>query len=286
MLHFNSNNIYSYNHGLSDTQIGLNAMDTLLLPFQMEREYFVGIDDEITSWKLINGEREISLNSDIAKIDIVEDAGNGLHYIFNGDETLLTSISFGIWQMYFEFADGRDFYSNFFTVINEYNAILIYYNSFDFDGRIYQYGYKNILYIKNKIVSDTPFKIEKVYERGNGTKNYEYQNFAESYLFSIFGDEFMNNELGKISLFDKVFFTWKQYENVQIFGRAKFDFSFDATNLNYKGILKFSINEVDKTLCESNSSYTPVGSTILELTTDDGTTAITTDDGTTILKSN
>ena len=105
MLTFKYTNIFSYNPSLSSNQIGLNALNTKLLPFQFKRVDFSTIDSEIVDWKLINGSREIDLSADISEIDILS-YSNDFYYIFDGTATLSSTISCGTWQMYFEFGDG------------------------------------------------------------------------------------------------------------------------------------------------------------------------------------
>lgn len=283
MLVFNYLNIFTYYDTLASNQIGLNALDTKLLPFQFIRTYFPTIDSEIVEWKLINGSREVDLSSDISKIDILGNSSN-YYYIFDGTATLSSTINCGVWQMYFEFGDGSIYHSNFFNIIDSYVAILYYYNSKDFNNKIYQYGYKNILYIDTKIISEGAFKSEKIIEKGDGSKKYEYQNIVETYSFAIFGDHFLNKELELLPLFDSYQFTWKEYVSKGGFDRLEYESTFQADLLNYKGKITLKINPVEKTLCESNNTYTVVAGTV-KLTID-GETELTTDDGTTLRKTN
>ena len=290
MLTFKYTNIFSYNPSLSSNQIGLNALNTKLLPFQFKRVDFSTIDSEIVDWKLINGSREIDLSADISEIDILS-YSNDFYYIFDGTATLSSTISCGTWQMYFEFGDGSFYYSNYFNIIETYIARLYYFNSKDFNNRIYQYGYKNILYIDAKIISEGAFRTEKIIEKGDGSKKYEYQNTAETYSFAVFGDHFLNKELELLPMFDTSRFEWSELGNesttqrgFSVFDRPEYESTFQDDLLNYKGKITVKVNAVDKTLCESNLSYTIIeGQAIITI---DGETERTTDDGTTIRTTN
>ncbi len=186
MLFWKDENIFE-TQKLATSQIGLNALVDYLLPFQLFRRDFPGIDYHISSIMLLNNGREIDLAGIIPYIDVLQDAHGNYYYVFNGTSDLSSlEIPCGIWQLYFEFDDSKRLYSNFFNVIEDYTAKLTYANSFDFDNKIYHLDYKNIIYITNKIVADKSFVSEKIVEKGDGSKIYEYQNFAESYLFSIF----------------------------------------------------------------------------------------------------
>ena len=252
MLFWKDENIFE-TQKLATSQIGLNALADYLLPFQIFRREFPGIDYHISSIMLLNNGREIDLAGIIPYIDVLQDAHGNYYYVFDGTSDLSSlEIPCGIWQLYFEFDDSKRLYSNFFNVIEDYTAKLTYANSFDFDNKIYHLDYKNIIYITNKIVADKSFVSEKIVEKGDGSKIYEYQNFADSYLFSIFGDKYLVKELSKLPMFDEVYFSDDYFSNVQIFGRANFEFSFETKTLNYKGVVKFSIDETEKTLCEEN----------------------------------
>lgn len=272
MLKFQTNNDFD-----AKKSTGFNALKTKLIPFQFSTNIQAHI---VTGFYLINGNNVINLSYDVDLIDILYD-GQQYFYIFKGETNLITNLKCGIWQIKIIISNQYSYYSNFFNIIENYTHKFTYANSFDFDKKIYQFGYENIIYIQSKIVSDNFFKIEKIIEKGDGSKKYEYQNFAESFKFTIYGDEFVVSELGKLPMFDIV-----KFDDKQIFDRAIFEFAFDTKILNYKGTVKFSIDEVDKTLCETSGSYSPVGNTKIVRTTDNGTTIRTTNDNSILRKTN
>jgi len=263
MLFFNTTNIFNYQNELNDKYIGFLGSDKSLLPFQIvipKGQLF----DSISKVELINSSRTFEITDILNDFSVKQDSEN-YYIIYKPNIIALATLPCGIWQLKIKilFNDielvppivTRYYYSNFFTIIPDTSIIgtLQYSNTFDFDDKIYQTTYKNVLNFVNKTLIVAPFYKEIATERADGSKVYEYQSYSENYSIVIFGDIWTVKEIQKIKFFNI------QVVNIASLGIVNENISLRTEvaqtfedNRYYKITLIFSINQVEKNLCEAN----------------------------------
>jgi len=265
MLYFNQNNIFSYKNTINTQLVGFNASQTKLIPFQFKLSVEDSIIADMGTFKLINGNLEIDLSADNDLFEIYSDT-NYYYVIFNGQTTLTSVISNGVWQLQVSIDLINDideiteyvFYSNFFNILcdNDIVATYTYYNSLDLENTIFQNGYKNFIYIDSKIAISDPFYKETITEKANGDNIYEQQVKALGYTFAIFGDNYLVKMLKQLDLCDTHEFTFQEYENETVFKRPELDFSI---LLNYNQVdITFYIEELNKLQCNTDKNLTEI----------------------------
>jgi hypothetical protein len=166
------------------------------------------------------------------------------------------------------------YYSNFFTIVPDNDVIgkFEYYNSTDFDNRIYQTDYRNYVNITNQIIFTEPFYKETILERGDGSKIYEHQSYAEQYNIVLFGDIWTVRELQKLQLFNSQILSISNLAiiNQSMFVRNTIEQTWESSKY-YKITLNLNVNNLQKTLCQENLSilsqrdiaYPKIGSDII-----------------------
>lgn len=262
MLFFNTTNIFNYQNELNDKYIGFLGSDKSLLPFQIVIPKDT-LFDSLTKVELINSSRTFEITDILTDFEVKQDSDN--YYIIYKKSFPLATLPCGIWQLKVTIivnnleieppAVTRYYYSNFFTIIPDTSIIgtLQYSNTFDFDDKIYQTTYKNVLNFVNKTLIVAPFYKEIATERADGSKVYEYQSYSENYSIVIFGDIWTVKEIQKIKFFNI------QVVNIASLGIVNENISLRTEvaqtfedNRYYKITLIFSINQVEKNLCEAN----------------------------------
>lgn len=270
MLFFNKTNIFTYKKELNDKYVGFLASDRYFLPFQLvipKDAVFSSVTELV-----FQNDSQTFASTDIQNdLEILEDTDN-IYIIFKRPNFPITALNCGTYQLKitvevnnYEIVPPlvkRYYYSNFFTIVpdSEIVGIFNYSNSFDFDNKIYQTSYKNVLNFVNQTLNVNPFYKEIATERADGSKVYEYQSYSEIYTVIIFGDIWTVREIQKIQFFDTQSVTIIHLniidENIHL--RNEVQQSFED-NRYYKITLSFTINNIEKNLCESNKEISEQG---------------------------
>jgi hypothetical protein len=257
MLNFSTTNIYTYEETLKDKLIGFLASRKMLLPFQC-RVPKDGFFSDLQVF-LKNGTNEIEITNEF--VWSIEYTNSHVYIIHKAIISVFSNpLPCGVWQLKITYITNENIktvYSNFFTIVPDNLVIgkFEYYNSTDFDSRIYQTGYRNYVNITNQIIFTEPFYKETILERGDGSKIYEHQSYAEQYNIVLFGDIWTVRELQKLQLFNSQILTIEKLgiSSQSMFVRNTIEQTWESAKY-YKITLNLNVNNLQKTLCQENLS--------------------------------
>jgi len=255
MLNFSTTNIYTYEETLKDKLIGFIAREGYLLPFQLKAPK----DGFLSSVQIYlkNGSTQIEITNSLTTS--IEFTSTDLYIIHKATQyAIVDRYPYGVWQLLITFNSDlvkKLYYSNFFTIVPDNDVIgkFEYYNSTDFDNRIYQTDYRNYVNITNQIIFTEPFYKETILERGDGSKIYEHQSYAEQYNIVLFGDIWTVRELQKLQLFNSQILSIAKLgiANQSMFVRNTIEQTWESAKY-YKITLNLNVNNLQKTLCQEN----------------------------------